>query len=421
MIRFNDATECINWIESQRRFSPKVSLEKMRKICDFFNNPQNNLKYIHVGGTNGKGSTVSFIKSMLIASGHTVATFTSPYITCFNERISYMNNMISNENLLEIVNDIRLNYEKLQEELNDTPSFFELTTLIAFIYFAKLQPDYVVLEVGLGGLLDSTNIITPVLSIITNVNYDHMHVLGNTREEIALNKLGIVKENVPFITIEDDELLPLFKATAKQKNSKMVIVKKEYQNVSFGEVMTFDYHDYHLVSNLQGFHQCENILLAINAIELLQVNISKEEMVEAIKNTFWPARLQVVSKKPLVMIDGAHNIDGVKRLCQYLKTIKNDKQLVVIFAVSKDKMYIEMLNEISSVADKMILSEFSYKRSETAENLSNLNFDNVEVNENIISIIDSINNLNTIYVFCGSLYFASEVLATLKTHPISAR
>ena len=389
MIRFNDATECINWIESQRRFSPKVSLEKMRKICDFFNNPQNNLKYIHVGGTNGKGSTVSFIKSMLIASGHTVATFTSPYITCFNERISYMNNMISNDDLLEIVNDIRLNYEKLQEELNDTPSFFELTTLIAFIYFAKLQPDYVVLEVGLGGLLDSTNIITPVLSIITNVNYDHMHVLGNTREEIALNKLGIVKENVPFITIEDDELLPLFKATAKQKNSKMVIVKKEYQNVSFGEVMTFDYHDYHLVSNLQGFHQCENILLAINAIELLQVNISKEEIVEAIKNTFWPARLQVVSKKPLVMIDGAHNIDGVKRLCQYLKTIKNDKQLVVIFAVSKDKMYLEMLNEISSVADKMILSEFSYKRSETAENLSNLNFDNVEVNENIISIIDT--------------------------------
>ncbi|HPT89725.1 MAG TPA: Mur ligase family protein, partial [Bacilli bacterium] len=208
---FTNINDFIAWIESQKRTSPKVSLKKMRKYCEIIGNPQQNLRFIHIGGTNGKGSTVSYLKNILRDAGLNVGTFISPYVVCFNERIGYNEEYISDDELLHYGNLLLRYYPKFSEYGLENPTFFEALTLISFLFFAsKKDIDVVILEVGLGGLLDSTNIIIPLVSVITNVSYDHMKILGNTLEEIALNKLGIAKTNVPLFTTYDERLANLF-------------------------------------------------------------------------------------------------------------------------------------------------------------------------------------------------------------------
>ena len=215
---------------------------------------------------------------------------------------------------------------------------------MAFLYFkSKKDLDYVILEVGLGGLLDCTNIITPLVSVISNVSYDHMNVLGDTLEEIASNKLGIVKENNYLVTLDNKELNKLFIEKCKEKNAKLILVKKEdIKNVSINDnLMTFTYKDYYVKSKLLGLYQTENIAISIETIELLnrlkEFTISKETILSGISETFWPGRFQVVNLRPLLVIDGAHNIDGITRLCETIKKIKEDRKVTIIFAVSKDK------------------------------------------------------------------------------------
>lgn len=417
---FNDIEKLIEWISSQKRLAPKVSLDKMRSLCEVYGNPQNNIKYIHVGGTNGKGSTVTFIKSILRNAGLNVGTYISPYVVKFNERISYNDDYITDEELIKISNYIISKYEVLEKLGILKPTFFEFVTLIAFIYFSQQKNiDIVILEVGLGGLLDATNIITPLASVITNIGYDHMKVLGNTLEEIAINKLGIVKPNIPLFTIQNDLLTEIFVKKTMEKKSPLTVIKlDDISNIEVSEFYTkFDYKELKdLEINLLGKYQTENASIAIELVKYLNDNnfftISIDNIFQGLKNSFWPGRLQVVSKDPLIILDGAHNIDGINRLCEFLDTIKKDKYLKIYFAVSADKEKNQMINQLEKYADEIVFTHFNYKRSDDAINLLELsNHPNKSIVEDVKQTVEeSKNEHNKIILYCGSLYFVSEVL-----------
>ena len=418
---FSDVKELISWIESQKRIVPKTSLQKMFSLCEVFGSPQNKIKYVHVGGTNGKGSTVSFIKTVLMQAGYNVGTYVSPYVISFNERIEYNDHYIDDEEVLRIGNYIISEYDEIERRGIVQPTFFEFITLMAFIYFSELENlDIVILEVGLGGLLDSTNVVTPLVSVITNVAFDHMKVLGNTLEEIATNKLGIVKPNIPLITLENEKLNAIFQARCRETNSKLILVKKkDIQHIQISKTETvFDYKEYQgLKTNKLGYYQTENASVALEALDYLRsccnFKISNEDIYQGFGQVYWPGRLQILSLAPYIIIDGAHNIDGITRLAEFLTTIKENKKMTIVFAVSKDKAKDEMISILDPLADEIIFTMFHYKRSDTPDYLFSISSNpNKKLSFDLDELLTEAFNKpkDEIIVFCGSLYFVSEIL-----------
>lgn len=422
---FSDVRELISWIESQKRIVPKTSLQKMISLCEVFGSPQNKIKYVHVGGTNGKGSTVSFIKTVLMQAGYQVGTYVSPYVISFNERIEFNDHYISDEDVLRIGNYIISKYDEIEQRGIVHPTFFEFITLMAFIYFSELKDlDIVILEVGLGGLLDSTNVVTPLLSVITNVAFDHMKVLGNTLEEIAMNKVGIVKPNIPLVTLENQQLNAIFKARCKETGSQLILVKKkDITNIRISKTETiFDYKEYSdLKTNKLGYYQTENGSVALEAINYLRTHcgfkISDKDIYSGYQNVYWPGRLQVLCLAPYIIIDGAHNIDGITRLAEFLASIKENKKMTIVFAVSKDKAKDEMISVLDHLADEIIFTMFHYKRSDTPDYLFDLSKNpNKKISFDLDELLTEAFNKpkDEIVVFCGSLYFVSEILSKIN-------
>lgn len=415
---FKTINECISFIENSKRASTKT-LEHMQKLCEIYGNPQENINYIHVAGTNGKGSTVSYLREILYDAGLNVGTFTSPYIECFNERITYNKKFISDELIIKYTNEIISKYDYLQENNIELPSFFALCTLICFMYFRDVKPDIAILEVGIGGLLDSTNVITPILSIISNVSYDHMSILGDTLEEIAMNKLGIVKQNVPLITINNPLINDLIIETCNKLNSKLILVNQnDIKNVhlSIGE-SRFDYKNYQNINlKMSGLHQTENASLVIEAINLLKEKflLTDKNIYQGLKNTFWPGRLEVIQKSPYIILDGAHNIDGITRLHDFIKTIKNEfNKIILVLAISSNKETEKMIQEIEQDVDEIIFTSFTYKRSEDYNILYEFSkHKNKQKCDNIDELIyksKSNRDEKIVWLFSGSLYFVSEL------------
>ncbi len=414
---FTIVSELIAYIESLKRNEKKEDLNYMLKLSEVFGNPHLGKNFIHIGGTNGKGSTVTYVKEILLAAGYNVGTYISPYVVCFNERITYNNDYICDEDILKYGNFIIAKFPLLDNLGMRYPSFFEFVTLMAFLYFTDLPKlDFAVIEVGIGGLLDCTNIIRPLISAITNVSYDHMNILGNTLTEIWANKLGIVKENTPFVTIKDDEHLWQIEKICRDKKAPLTLVdKKEAYDIIVDFTKTqFSYFDYsNIILKMLGTYQVENALIALNIITILakKYNISKDNIYKGFLNAKWPGRLEIVNHNPLMMLDGAHNIDAIKRLSEFIAIVKKEKYVRLIFAVSSNKEKEIMISIIEPFVDEIIFTHFSYKRSDEAEALFALSH---HKNKRIINDIDEIIALckkeqNIINIFCGSLFFVSEL------------
>lgn len=413
---FNDYSSCVTWIESQKRFSPKVSLDNMKYFCSLLGNPEQKFKSIHVTGTNGKGSVVSYLKNILMASGLHVGTFTSPYIIKFNERISFDGKMIGDE---EVVNLAKRVYDiySLIDEKHPKPTFFEFTTLMSFIYFSKKENlDLAIIEVGIGGLLDSTNVITPLVSAITNVAYDHMNVLGNTLEEILMNKMGIIKINIPsVIGIKDATLIDMAKKYTHKLESKLSLPFLNQIKIIKADIYgsTFSYKDYtNLQISLMGDHQVENAILAIEVIETIKdkYHITLDNIKDGLQKTKWLGRLEILSEQPLIIVDGAHNIDGITRTTDFIKTL-DYKTKRCVFACSDDKEKEKMLSYLEPHFDEIIITAYTYKRHSDASELFNFSKHNNKILElDINKIIEKVlNNPYELNLFIGSLYFVSEV------------
>lgn len=418
---FDDAKSFIEWVQSQKRFSKKTNLDNMKYFCKLLCNPESSFKAIHVTGTNGKGSTVAMLTSVLMAKGYNVGTFTSPYIECFNERIAFNTKPIDDDDLLKMANRVIEIYPILEENNFPKPTFFEFITLCAFCYFKSLNNlDYAVIEVGMGGRLDSTNVITPIVSIITNVALDHMQILGNTKEAILKEKLGIVKDNIPVVCgLKEENLKMIATNVANIHNSQIVFPKyNEVKNVKCDlskTCFTYQGQDYQL--SLLGFHQVENALLVIETFNLLKddLKLSIQDLHNGLKNTKWVGRLEKINDDPVIYIDGGHNIDGISRITEFVKSL-NIPNVRAVISISHDKELLPMIKMVDKTFDEIIFTSYTYARSAKAEDLYNLSSSkNKKCIENLdVAVKYVLTNKKPITIFLGSLYLASEIRNKLK-------
>ena len=418
---FVDAKSFIEWVQSQKRFSKKTNLDNMKYFCKLLCNPESSFKAIHVTGTNGKGSTVAMLTSVLMAKGYNVGTFTSPYIECFNERIAFNTKPIDDDDLLKMANRVIEIYPILEENNFPKPTFFEFITLCAFCYFKSLNNlDYAVIEVGMGGRLDSTNVITPIVSIITNVALDHMQILGNTKEAILKEKLGIVKDNIPVVCgLKEENLKMIATNVANIHNSQIVFPKyNEVKNVKCDlskTCFTYQGQDYQL--SLLGFHQVENALLVIETFNLLKddLKLSIQDLHNGLKNTKWVGRLEKINDDPVIYIDGGHNIDGISRITEFVRSL-NIPHVRAVISISHDKELLPMIKMVDKTFDEIIFTSYTYARSAKAEDLYNLSSSkNKKCIENLdVAVKYVLTNKKPITIFLGSLYLASEIRNKLK-------
>lgn len=399
---FKTLEECFDWLYEPREFEIKYDLGRIQQALDALGNPTD-YKFIHIGGTNGKGSTLSYIKNSMINAGYNVGTFISPYVVNFNERITYNNEYIKDEEIIHYMNQIRMSLEF--EGIVIT--YFEVLTIMAFMFFSDKGVDYALMEVGLGGRLDSTNVIPhKEVAVITNVGYDHMDILGTDIVGIAKEKLGIVHDKL--ITSIQPELRGLFEEYTKARRADMQIVEKPAVIESKKDSTYFEHEGFKIKLSMLGEHQAHNAALAIETLKYLRdykgLDITDLAIIKGLTKTFWPGRLENI--KDNIYVDGGHNVEGITTLCNFLKNIDEKKR--VIFTCLKDKPYEKMVELLDEVADELIITEFVYDRALEAEELYRVsNHQNKHLVKNYKDTFEMIDDGMTIY--CGSLYFISKI------------
>lgn len=366
--------EALAYIHNVAWFGKKPGLHRMIQLLEKMGNPHKKLKFVHVAGTNGKGSTCSMIASVLKEAGYKTGMFTSPYIHVFNERIQVNGQLISNEDLITIVEFVK----GFIEELEENPTVFEVITLIGMEYFRRQNCDIVVLEVGIGGLLDSTNVIdTKEVAVITSIGFDHTAMLGNTMEEIAEQKAGIIKENTDVVFwAKNTKCLEVIKNTCKKTHSKLYcpeydkLISKEFN--LFGQ--SFDYKEYSNVKiPLSGLYQLENAAIAITTLEVLVkkgYQITKEHILTGLSKAVWIGRFQVIHTEPVLIVDGSHNPPGMKATVESLKKHFPKQKITFIIGVMADKELDTMIQYILPLAKEFITVTPDNKRAMKAEELA---------------------------------------------------
>lgn len=340
-------TETLAYLDGLGKFGIHLGMERIEALLKELGNPEQKVRTIHVTGTNGKGSVTSMITNILLVSGLKVGKFTSPHLVRYNERIEVDGKEISDEDFALVVTAVRRAVENVMVKGTDQPTQFEVLTAAAFLHFALQKLDYAVIEVGLGGLWDSTNVITPVVSVITNVSLDHTDRCGKTVEEIAMQKAGIIKDGIPVVTAAEGEALGPIQAMSLFKQAPLYIYGKAFtgQEVSSsmdGQTFTLSAGDYH--SNydvkLPGAHQILNTAVAVVAAKLASKQDSRiNEMAlhQGVAFTKWPGRLERISQKPDVILDGAHNPAGADVLRAALDKYYSGKKICFIFGMMGDK------------------------------------------------------------------------------------
>ena len=359
---FTTLQECLDWIYEPRQFERRLDLARVEQAMALFGDPVN-YPCIHVGGTNGKGSTVTYLRHMLQEAGYKVGAYISPYVVVFNERISINHSYISDADVIRLTNHMKhvltINHHPLTN--------FEILTIMSFLYFEEQKVDVAVIEVGLGGLLDATNVINKDVAVITNIGTDHAEILGDTKELIGVQKLGIVHD--ALITSIDDEMAPQFERYCKQRRAFMKRISP-ISNLTLGKTSTtFTYEGENYTISMLGQHQASNAALAIETMNYLiqskNYKVTKDHIQQGLKKAFWPGRLERLNEH--VMIDGAHNIEGIQTLVHYIETLEEKPH--IIFGVLEKKPYEKMLAMLAPVASKLTLTTFDYPGSMPAEEL----------------------------------------------------
>ena len=430
--------EALNFIHGRTKFKKIPTLDRMKLFLERLGNPQKGLKYVHVTGTNGKGSTVAMLRAVLMETGLNIGSFTSPFITRFNERIALNAKPISDEDLTRFARKVEPVVQQLDQELpTGGPTEFEIDTAIMFCYFAEKQPDLVLLEVGIGGLYDSTNVITPLVSVITTVSWDHMKYLGDTLAKIAHQKAGIIKEKVPVVI---GRLSPsahqVIMEEATEKNAKVYELGKDFSarkinhNVIKAEIIYDGGQLHHFRSNLglAGDYQVGNSAIAITTVQIvlkkLGIPVVAADLKKGLALTQWPGRMETVINEPLVLLDGAHNLPGMQALVKTIHDDFSDREVYVLVAILADKQYELMLGELASLGNVHLMvtnfagpgpqrpsanltttiSEFKTKHPiQVAENWQT-GF--VKLSQELAA--------DDVMIITGSLYFVSEVRKNLK-------
>jgi len=416
--------EALHWLYSFKKFGSKLGLERITLLMEELGNPQNNLKIIHVTGTNGKGSVCKFIGSILQNAGYNVGVYISPHLQRFSERICINNREISKKEIISLIEFIKPTIERMISQ-EKQPTFFEIVTAIAFKYFHDCKVDFAVIEVGLGGRFDATNVVTPILSIITNISLEHTNCLGEDTQSIAYEKAGIVKNNTTVITAAKDKAREVIEKVAKEKKSPITIVtEKNWKRTSYNKThqdftISGKLKNYNVKTTQLGRYQGENIAISIIAVENLQMNgvyITDENICEGIYSAFNPGRMEIVSEDPIILLDGAHNTNAIEMLKLTLEKDFSYKKLILILGILKDKNYKKMITSIAPISDKIIFTKSNNIRACEPEVLLNVTEEIAYKNEvltidSIPKTIDyakTISNKDDIICISGSLFTVGE-------------
>jgi dihydrofolate synthase/folylpolyglutamate synthase len=421
--------KCLEDMFGLRRFGIKLGLGTIRKILAGVGNPQDRFACIHLAGTNGKGSIASALSSILHLSGFKVGLYTSPHLVHFNERICINNQPISDAHIVRAYLAVKNAWRGSRE-----PTFFEYTTAMALWEFAKQEVDWAVIETGMGGRLDATNIITPELCIISNISLEHREYLGNTIAQIAEEKAGIIKRRVPVITgATQARAVSTIKRIAESKSAPFYRLGKDFR-IRRNPDKTFSYagvfnHWHNLKTGLSGSYQIENAALVLAGCELLNqkhAKISFENIRAGIEKNKWPGRLEVVSENPLVILDGAHNLAGAKNLARYLTDNFSGRSITLVLGILNDKPFAAMLKSLVPLAQKVVLTSPVIDRALPAEKLFSITKKMVSNAEMIPdvgkAVIRTMDNAATDDVICvaGSLYVIGEAKEALEKRGIPA-
>jgi len=415
--------EAIEYIHGTHKFGMKLGLNNVAKLLELMGNPQKKLKYIHVAGTNGKGSTCSFITNILIEEGYKVGFFSSPFLQVFNERIRLNSKNIPDEKLAIITTFVKEKIDIMLENGLDHPTEFEIVSAIAFEYYKRENVDIVVLEVGMGGRLDSTNIIEdPLCSVITPISLDHIEYLGNTISDIAYEKAGIIKNNRLVIMYpQEKKAEEVIELVAKEKNAKLLKVNFDSIEILKESIAgtKFKYNGNIYLISLIGRHQIKNAVLAINVVnELSKCNLLKvneENILKGLSNARWPGRTEILSKNPLVIIDGAHNLQGAISLVDTVKYLLKNKRIIGVIGILEDKDIDGILKIAIPLLDEIIVTEpnsnrkINYKELIAKIEKHNKIAIGFEKIKDAISEAKKVAKSDDVILIFGSLYMIGEV------------
>ncbi len=361
------------------RYSPEeFNLARMENLLGLIGNPHISFRSLHVAGTKGKGSTCAMLESVLRAHGYRTGLYTSPHLHTFRERIRIAGEMVSEEDVTSGIEELRPYIEKIPGITT-----FEVMTALAFFLFARKGVEVAVVEVGLGGRLDATNVVIPLVSVITSISFDHMQILGNTLASIACEKAGIIKEKVPIVSApQEREALEVIEETARLKGSPLVLVGRDW---TWEEIIETSEDQSFIAKRLNppgfsvkvrlpllGVHQPVNATVAIAALEEARVRgllVSDEAIREGLEKVEWPGRLEILQHSPLLVVDGAHNVDSARRLAQSLRKLFSWDRFILIFGASADKDIPGMLKELLPLADEVIFTRARNPRAASPDEM----------------------------------------------------
>lgn len=417
-----NCNEAIEYIHSLEKFGIKPGMERINALCAALGNPQDKLKIIHVAGTNGKGSTSTMISNILRKSGYNTGLFISPYVTDFRERIQYNGNMIEKNELADCVEKVKDAVDKLL--LQDIqPTEFEAVTAAAFLYFEKKKCDFVVLEVGLGGRLDSTNIINaPYVSVITSISLDHTAILGDTIEKIANEKCGIIKFGAETVVypFQDESAMNVIKNTCEKKHNSLRI--PDVTGIIIGEEdidgTEVEYCGIKYKLPLAGKHMVYNSCTAIEAVKSLErfnICISDEMIKSGIESSVMPARMELLRKKPVIILDGGHNEGCALALSAFIRKHLKNKRIIILSSLMADKDYETYLKTVVPYAETFIATKADVPRALPSDELMNTaslyckNCYEFSESSKAVKAAVNITQPDDALIICGSFYLAGEI------------
>lgn len=407
---------------SLRTGKRRENIDDLKLIYALLGKPCNSVKIIHIAGTNGKGSTATFLENILLEAGYNVGKFTSPHILRYNERILYNRQMIDDEEIVEnyfFLKQMIENCKRENENLKDIYlNFFEITTFIALMFFAKKNPDFLVIETGLGGRLDATNIINSDIALITNITFDHTAILGNSLKEIAYEKAGIIKNRE--LCIYADSLPELEEEINKKTENSINIIKKyndmeiELDKTNYKTLIKFQNNEF--ILPLFGKFQANNFLLAYETAKFY--NIDNETIQNGVHKVYWPARFEFFSVEPPVILDAAHNDDSIRKLIENLTEIYKRNEVIIITSLLETKDFEKVFTNLEKITDKIFITSLKdtvhgLSSAEIREKMISLNIpvDGIIFEDNILTAYKSAMNIikgkNSGYkaiVICGSFF-----------------
>ena len=402
--------DSINFLESLAGFGIRPGLQRITKLLEILDNPQNKYKTIHVTGTNGKGSVCAMLSQILKTANIKVGLFTSPHLVSYRERIKINNEDISKNDFANSVEEMKSCIAQMINEGNESPTLFETLTAMAFKYFADQKVEYAVIEVGLGGLLDSTNVITPEVSIITNVANDHAERCGGDLLGIARYKAGIIKPNVPVVTGAEGEPLKIIRDTAQNNHSKIFVLGEDF------------FVNNSLKISLQGEYQKLNAAIAIKSAQVLNDNRVIEPLIkEAIKNTQWAGRFEIFNVNgKTVIIDGAHNGAGAKALRGSLDKKFPTNRRIFLFGVLRDKDIDTIIDNLFQPTDFVIVtkpdSERAAEPEDICQRLQAKGIKSIAITDNAEAFENFLKSEAEVFVTAGSLYLIGHIRELIKKY-----